>query len=81
MCSRPLYMSEEDRILDPYRAYILELYFWWEAIEFEFKEMALGLVMWLTTRPSIRIKNFSFLINCVLFVLLFRNKISVCRPG
>lgn len=42
MCSRPLYISKEDRIPDPYRAYILEPYFWWETIEFEFKEHDFG---------------------------------------
>lgn len=42
MCSRPLYINKEDRISDPYRAYILKPYFWWETIEFEFKERDIG---------------------------------------
>lgn len=35
--SRTLYICEEDRIPDPYGAYILGPYFWWKTIEFEFQ--------------------------------------------
>lgn len=31
-CSGTLYISEEDRISDPYVAHILEPYFWWKTI-------------------------------------------------
>lgn len=67
MCSRPFYLSQEDRMPDPHGAYISRTIVM-VVEDYNSKGLGLGLALWLTTSLSMRIKNSSFSKKCVLFV-------------
>lgn len=66
MCSRSFYLSQEDTMPDPHGAYFPRTIVMVE--DYNSKGLGLGLALWLTTSPSMRIKNSSFSKKCVLFV-------------
>jgi hypothetical protein len=79
MCSRLFYISQEDRMPDPYGAYISRTIYGGRLYNLNSRDLGLGLALWLTTSP-VRIKNLGFqkIVFC-LFVLLLRDRVSMCR--